>query len=113
MEALKQLYAPDAVMETPDQGSVRGRDAIAAYVGELMTAFPDASYQTGYESGDDAIDEGFFVGTHTPLAGPDGEGIAPTGKAEFAAAADGRFGQRWAITRSMIPYSFASSALRK
>jgi len=91
MDALKQLYAPEAVMETPDQGPVRGRDAIASYVGELMAAFPDASYETGYEheSGDNAIDEGFFVGTHTgPLAGPDGESIAPTGKAVRMRACD-------------------------
>ena len=83
-EAIKNMYTPDAVMETPDQGPVRGRDAIAAYLGEFIAAFPDASYETAYEheSGDNAIDEGFLVGTHTgPLAGPDGESIAPTGKA--------------------------------
>jgi ketosteroid isomerase-like protein len=91
MDALKELYAADAVLETPDQGQVRGRDAIVAYVGEFITAFPDASYETAYEheSGDDAIDEGFFVGTHTgPLSGPDGESIAPTGKSVRMRACD-------------------------
>ena len=90
-EAIKQIYAPDAVMETPDQGTVRGREAIAAYLGELMTAFPDARYESAHEheSGDVAIDEGFFVGTHTgPLPGPDGETIAPTGKAVRMRACD-------------------------
>jgi ketosteroid isomerase-like protein len=91
MEAMKALYAPDAVVETPDQGVLRGRDAIAAYVGELMAAFPDASYEAvhEHESGDVAIDEGFMVGTHTgPLAGPDGEEIAPTGKSVRLRACD-------------------------
>ena len=91
MDALKELYASDAVLETPDQGPVRGRDAIVAYVGEFIAAFPDASYETAYEheSGDDAIDEGFFVGTHTgPLVGPDGESIAPTGKSVRMRACD-------------------------
>lgn len=90
MDAMKALYAPDAVVDTPDQGTLRGRDAIAAYVGELMAAFPDATYETTHEheSGDVAIDEGFMVGTHTsPLAGPDGE-IAPTGKSVRLRACD-------------------------
>lgn len=91
MDALKSLYAPDAVIETPDQGTLRGRDAIASYVGELMAAFPDASYEAvhEHESGDIAIDEGFMVGTHTgPLAAPDGEEIAPTGKSIRLRACD-------------------------
>ena len=44
-EALKGLYAPDAVAETPDQGTIRGRDAIAAYLAEFGAAFPDSSYE--------------------------------------------------------------------
>jgi ketosteroid isomerase-like protein len=60
LEALKELYAPDAVAETPEEGTLRGRDQIVAWVGTLMTAFPDASYELtrGHESGADAIDEG-------------------------------------------------------
>ena len=42
-EALKALYAQDAVAETPDQGTITGRDQIAAYLGEFSAAFPDAA----------------------------------------------------------------------
>ena len=82
-DALKALYAPDAVAETPDQGTIRGRDQIAAYMGEFATAFPDASWEElhKHETGDTAIDEGYFIGTNTgPMTGPDGETIPATGK---------------------------------
>jgi len=82
-EAVKKLYAPDAVAETPDQGTVRGPDAIAAWFGQFSAAFPDASWESAHkhESGNVAIDEGYVVGTHTgPLAMPGGESIPPTGK---------------------------------
>ena len=82
-DALKKLYAPDAVAETPDQGTVSGADAIAAWFGQFATAFPDASWESvhNHESGNVAIDEGYVVGTHTgPLPMPGGESIPPTGK---------------------------------
>ncbi len=82
-EALKKLYAPDAVAETPDQGTLSGPDAVADWFGQFATAFPDASWESAHkhESGNVAIDEGYVVGTHTgPLAMPDGESIPPTGK---------------------------------
>jgi ketosteroid isomerase-like protein len=82
-DALKALYAPDAVAETPDQGTIRGRDQIAAYMGAFATAFPDASWEElfKHEASDTAIDEGYFVGTNTgPMTGPNGETIAATGK---------------------------------
>ncbi|CAN5133585.1 hypothetical protein BH18ACT12_BH18ACT12_10710 [soil metagenome] len=82
-EALQELYAPDAVAETPDQGTVSGREAIAAWFRQFSTAFPDASWESAHkhESGNVAIDEGYVVGTHTgPLAMPGGESIPPTGK---------------------------------
>jgi ketosteroid isomerase-like protein len=83
LEALKELYAPDAVAETPDEGTLRGRDQIVAWVGAFMIAFPDASYELtrGYESGANAIDEGDFVGTNTgPLPTPTGESMPATGR---------------------------------
>ena len=63
-EAIKALYAQDAVAETPDQGTITGRDQIAAYLGEFHAAFPDAAWEDRYkhEAGDTAIDEGYFVG---------------------------------------------------
>lgn len=91
IEALKALYAEDAVMETPDQGTITGRDAAAAYLEEFMMAFPDSSYEPidKHESGATAIDEGYFVGTNTgPLTGPDGETIEPTGKSVRARSCD-------------------------
>lgn len=81
--ALKALYAPDAVVETPDQGTIRGRDQIVAYMSEFATASPDASWEElhKHETGDTAIDEGYFVGTHTgPMTGPNGATIPATGK---------------------------------
>jgi steroid delta-isomerase-like uncharacterized protein len=83
LEALKALYAPDAVLETPDQGTISGRDHIAAYLAEFATAFPDAQWEPlhKHEVGATAIDEGYFVGTNTgPLTGPNGETIPATGK---------------------------------
>ena len=83
LDGLKALYAADAVAETPDQGTIRGRDQIAAYMGELATAFPDASWEElhKHETSDTAIDEGYFVGTNTgPLTGPNGETISATGR---------------------------------
>ena len=82
-DALKALYAPDAVAETPDQGTIRGRDQIAAYMAEFATAFPDASWEElhKHETSDTAIDEGYFVGTNTgPMTGPNGETISATGR---------------------------------
>jgi ketosteroid isomerase-like protein len=83
-EALKALYAQDAVAETPGQGTITGRDEIAAYLGEYSSvAFPDAAWEERYkhEAGDTAIDEGYFVGTNTgPMTGPNGETIPATGR---------------------------------
>ncbi len=81
-DALGQLYAADAVAETPDVGRIEGGGAIAEYLLSFSRAFPDASWEAlaTHECDDTAIDEGWFVGTHTqPLSTPDGE-IAPTNK---------------------------------
>ncbi len=83
LEALREIYAADAVVETPDQGTITGCDAIVAYMGGMMAGFPDASYEElqEHESGNTAIDEGYFVGTNTgALAGPSGETIPATGR---------------------------------
>ena len=82
-EALKALYAQDAVGWAPDQGTISGRDQITAYLGEFAAAFPDASWEQLYkhETGDTAIDEGYFVGTNTvSMTGPNGETIPATGR---------------------------------
>jgi ketosteroid isomerase-like protein len=82
-EALKALYAQDAVAETPDQGTITGGDQIAAYMIDFGTAFPDGAWEELYkhEAGDTAIDEGYLVGTNTiSMKGPNGETIPATGK---------------------------------
>ena len=84
LEAVANLYAADAVVVTPDQGELGGREQIVQYLKEINDAFPDNSYEPAYkhESGDTAIDEGYFVGTNTaPLSLPTGESVPATGKA--------------------------------
>ncbi|HVM14570.1 MAG TPA: nuclear transport factor 2 family protein [Egibacteraceae bacterium] len=83
MGALAEIYAVDAVVESPDVGEIKGRDQIIEYFVTYNTAFPDARYEPvhSYEAGNAAIDEGYFVGTHTgPLELADGETIPPTGR---------------------------------
>jgi ketosteroid isomerase-like protein len=79
---LGSLYADDAVIETPDQGTIREPDAIVEWSRAFRTAFPDMSWEPlhEHEAGNTAIDEGFVAGTHTgPLESPDGQ-IPATGK---------------------------------
>ena len=80
--ALGQLYAADAVAETPDAGRLDGREAIIEFLLSFRRAFPDASWESRatYDSGDTAIDEGYLVGTHTEvLSTPQGD-VPPTGR---------------------------------
>ena len=81
-DALGQLYAADAVAETPEGPRLEGGAAIADYLLTFKRAFPDASFESAvqHEAGDTAIDEGYFVGTHTEvLSTPESE-LAPTGR---------------------------------
>ncbi len=83
LDAVSGFYAEDAVAVTPDQGEITGRDNVTEYVRPFVEAFSDLCYEAlfAHESGNCAIDEGYFVGTHTgPLASPTGEAIAPTGR---------------------------------
>jgi ketosteroid isomerase-like protein len=91
LEAAANLYAPDAVMVTPDQGEIRGREQIIQYLKQFNDAFPDNRYELAHshESVDTAIDEGYFVGTNTaPLPMPTGESIPATGKQVRVRACD-------------------------
>jgi steroid delta-isomerase-like uncharacterized protein len=91
VEALRGLYAEDAVAETPDEGTLRGRDAVVAWLAKFDEAFPDASFEltAAHESGDTAIDEGYLVGTNSgPLPMPDGQSLPATGKAVRIRACD-------------------------
>lgn len=83
LDAVGAAYADDAVAVTPDLGEIKGREAIVDYLRVFTEAFSDVrfDYLCTHESGDSAIDEGWFVGTHTgPLPGPAGEVVAPTGR---------------------------------
>ena len=82
-EALRRLYADDAVGDTPDEGRLTGADAIVDWMMSFNEAFPDTTFEplSQLEAGDTAVDEAVLVGTHTgPLRLPDGE-LPPTGRA--------------------------------
>ena len=82
-DEVSNLYADNATLMTPDAGEVLGRDAIRAYFNQFSQGFPDASWESlsQLEVSNTAIDEGYFIGTHTgPLETPTGETIPPTGK---------------------------------
>jgi predicted ester cyclase len=81
-DAIARCYAVDAVADTPDEGRLVGRDAIADYLTGFARAFPEIEWEpiSQLEVGDTAIDEGYIIGTNTgPLLGPDGE-IPATGR---------------------------------
>ena len=83
LTAVAACYSDYAVAITPDRGQITGRDGIVEYLGLFIEAFPDAQYEylDKHESGNVAIDEGYFVGTNTgPLQTPGGESIPATGK---------------------------------
>ena len=82
-EAMAACYAENAVAVTPDQGEIEGREAIVEYFRQLSMVFPDSGYESlqKHESGNVAIDEGYYTATHTePLPMPSGETVPPTGK---------------------------------
>lgn len=83
IDAVRQCYAENAVVATPDAGEVAGRDQIAEYWRTFIDSFPDSHYEplNKLEAGDRAIDEGYFIGTNTnPLHLPDGQTMPATGK---------------------------------
>jgi ketosteroid isomerase-like protein len=82
-KAAAECYADGAVVVTPDQGELIGREAIAEYLRQLADPFPDLryEYEAKHESGNVAIDEGYATGTNSaPLPMPAGETIPATGK---------------------------------
>ncbi|MFP5311661.1 MAG: nuclear transport factor 2 family protein [Actinomycetes bacterium] len=82
-ETLADCFTADAVIRTPDQGDLRGRDVIADYFFHFWKAMPDVRYEKSatHEAGDVAIVEGFVVGTNTgQLSLPTGGTLQATGK---------------------------------
>jgi predicted ester cyclase len=83
IESAMNLYAENAVVMTPDAGTLHGRDEISAYWHDLMDAFPDGRYEliSKIEADGTAVDEGYFEGTNTvAMKTPTGETIPATGK---------------------------------
>lgn len=83
LEGLSRVYADDAVITTPDEGEIKGREAIVDYLRRFLVAVPDFAWEAlaEYESGDTGIDEGYVVGTNTgDLPGPGGATIPATGR---------------------------------
>lgn len=82
-DALREIYAPDVVASTPDEGVLHGVDALIEYMRQMTEAFPDMSYEMTrmHEAGDCAIDQGDVIATNTgPLAMPNGTSLPATGK---------------------------------
>ncbi len=99
LNVVSDLYAEDAVALTPDEGQLRGRDAIVEYWRSMTEAVPEATFEVlhSYEAGDTAIDEGVYRGRNTgPLELPNGETLPPTQKeirirgVDIATVKDGR-----------------------
>jgi len=77
-----QIYAPDIVSVQPGGTTIEGLDAFVAFGRGFATAFPDSHHEVRsiIESGNVAVAEVTFTGTHTgPLATPQGE-VPPTGR---------------------------------
>ena len=82
LNALAKCYSEDAVAITPDQGEITGREGITEYFRQFLDSFTDTRFEhiAKHETGNIAIDEGYFIGTNTgPLQAPSGESMPPTG----------------------------------
>jgi predicted ester cyclase len=76
-----QIYAPDIAVVEPN-GALHGIDAFVGMSQGFASAFPDSRMEATIviASGDHAVIEGSYSGTHTgPLATPQGE-VPPTGR---------------------------------
>jgi len=91
LEALRDIYSPDVVATTPDEGELHGIDRFVEWNQSFVGSFTHREYVATYahETADCAIDEGYFVGMHTePLRLPGAQTIPPTGRQVRVRAAD-------------------------
>ena len=82
LEGLASIYASDAVITTPDEGEIKGRDGVLGYLRRFSVALPDFDWEqlASHEAGDTAVDEGWVVGTNTgPIETPT-ETVPATGR---------------------------------
>lgn len=83
LDTLREIYAPDVVVSTPDAGTLHGLEEFLEWNKAFIDAFSDRDYRSerALETDVCAIDQGHFIGTHTqPLQLPDGQSVPPTGK---------------------------------
>jgi ketosteroid isomerase-like protein len=83
LDALRDIYAEDVVASTPDEGTLNGIDAYLEWNRSFIASFSDRSYesQREFETEDCAIDQGYFVATHSKdLALPGGQTLPASGK---------------------------------
>ncbi len=75
-------HSEDAVAVVPPDTTLRGRAAVAAYITEWVSAFPDSyiEVQGEFVAGDTAILQYTFRGTHTETFHTPGGDIPATGK---------------------------------
>ncbi|WP_129786959.1 ester cyclase [Promicromonospora panici] len=99
LDALREVYDKDVVVTTPDAGTLHGIEAFVEWNRSFVDSFSERDYQAErqLETGECAIDQGEFIGTHTgPMALPDGSSLPPTGKqirmrsADVATVSDGK-----------------------
>jgi predicted ester cyclase len=99
LDALREIYATDVVVSTPDAGTLHGVDAFIEWNRAFIGAFSDVRYrlERALETQECAIDQGDFVGTNTgTMELPDGQSVPPTGKqvtlrsVDVATVADGK-----------------------
>lgn len=83
LDAFREVYDKDVVVTTPDAGTLHGIEAFLEWNMAFVGAFSERDYRSEreLETGETAIDQGEFIGTHTgPLELPDGTSLPPTGK---------------------------------
>ena len=97
-EGLASIYATNAVITTPDEGEIKGREGILDYLRRFSVAIPDFDWEelSARECGDTAVDEGWVVGTNTGPVETPTETLPPTGRSlrvrgcDLATVADGQ-----------------------
>jgi ketosteroid isomerase-like protein len=99
LDALREVYDKDVVVTTPDAGTLHGIEAFIEWNRAFVDSFSERDYHSerGLETGECAIDQGEFIGTHTgPMELPDGSSLPPTGKrvrmrsVDIATVSDGK-----------------------
>ncbi len=82
LEGFEAMLADDVVFEAPGGVRGKGKAACKAFYGGWLVAFPDAHVGVHglHITGDVAVEEGTFTGTHNGvLHGPAGD-VPPTGR---------------------------------